>query len=171
MKRGPFVLVILICFATLYAQNQKLSLKETLDWMNTTFPDSSTEFEVSEGVTREFTYIDGQGNNPPSCTVTLVNLYKLEGKHVTRDTIIDLSLIDPNSIHSYADTVLEGEGTLTMVAANDKKIILEKFEEDGKSDDNPYTSERVFISFINPEYAGRFAIAFKNAVSLCGGKN
>ena len=103
--------------------------------------------------------------------MTLVNLYTLEGKHVTRDTIIDLSLIDPNSIHSYADTVLDGEGTLTMVGSNDKKIIVEKFEENGKRDDNPYTSERVFISFINPEYAGRFANAFKNAVSLCAGQN
>jgi hypothetical protein len=29
------------------------SLKETLDWIHTAFPESSTEFEVSEGVTRE----------------------------------------------------------------------------------------------------------------------
>ena len=58
-----------------------------------------------------------------------------------------------------------------MVATNDKKLIIEKTEMKKKDDKPPYMTEREFISFIGPDYAERFAKAFRNAVTLCGGKS
>lgn len=57
---------------------------------------------------------------------------------------------------------------VTLVATNDKKIIIEKIED--KKDDKPYFTEREFINFVGTDYSDRFAKAFKNAVTLCGGK-
>lgn len=169
MKRATFVLIALICSTPLYAQ--KPSLKETLDWMHSAFPDSESSSAFRFGQTRELNYVDGKDGAPPSCTITIVDHWKANGKPVTRNTTVDLSLIDPNSIQSYKDdTVQKDTGVLTFVGTNDKKIIVEKTEVGGKSDNKPLQTEREFISFIGPEYAERFAKAFKNAVNLCGGK-
>jgi hypothetical protein len=124
-----------------------------------------SEFRVAQ--TRELNFVEGKGDADPSCTITIIYHWKIEGKPVVRDTIIDLSLVDPESIKSYTDDLVDKDtGELTIVATNDRKVIVEKTE--GK--DKPYLTEREFISFIGPEYAERFAKAFKNAVTLCGGK-
>jgi hypothetical protein len=51
-----------------------------------------------------------------------------------------------------------------------EKVIVEKTKMEKKDDKPPYLTEREFISFIGPDYAERFAKAFRNAVILCGGK-
>src|SRR5579864_7675534 len=169
MKRATLVFIAVICSTTLSAQ--KPSLKETLDWMHSAFPDSESGSAFRYGQTRELNYVDGKDGASPSCSITIVDHCKAYGKPVTRHTMVDLSLIDPNSIQSYKDdTVQKDTGVLTFVATNDKKVIVEKTEVSGKSDNKPLQTEREFISFIGPEYAERFAKAFKNAVNLCGGK-
>jgi hypothetical protein len=163
--------MLLALSAACYAQNSHPGLKDTLQWMHSAFPDSQSETAVRFGQTRELNFSEGRGDTNPSCTVTIVDHWKSDdGKPVTRDTVIDLSLIDPQSIKWYKDDISEKNvGTLMMVATDDKKIIVEKME--GKEPDkNPYLNARLFLSFIGPEYAERFAKAFKNAVTLCGGK-
>ena len=92
-----------------------------------------------------------------------------DGKPRTKDIVINLSLIDPESIKWYVDDILDNDaGTLLLVATDDKKNIVETME--GEKDDKPYLTDREYISFIGPDYAGRFAKAFVNAVKLCGGK-
>jgi hypothetical protein len=168
MRRfAPFVL-ILACIAVC-AQNNHPTLKETLEWMHSAFPNSRSISESRLGQTREFNFVEGKADAIPSCVVTIVEHWRDDTKPRTRNTIIDLSLIDPESIKWYTDDlVVKGTGELTMVATNDKKIIVEKFE--GENDEKPYLSERIFISFVEPDYAQRFAKAFKNAVTSCGGK-
>lgn len=164
---APAVLVLtatIVC-----AQKSQPSLKETFEWMHNAFPGSQSVSALRVGQTREFTFVQGKAGAPPSCVVTIAEHSRVDGKLSTRDTIIDLSLIDPESIKWYTDdTLFQDTGVLTMVATNDKKIIVEKVE--GETDDKPYLNERVFITFIGPNYAQRFANAFKNAVTLCGGK-
>ena len=175
MRSTALTILILIGSTAVCAQNAttrdgRPSLRETLLWMHTAFPDSQSETAFHSGQTRELSFVEGKAGANPSCTVTIIDHWRVDGKPVARDTIIDLSLIDPESIKWYADDTLEKDmGTLTMVATDDKKIIIEKTED--KADDKPHLSERVFISFIVPDYAQRFARAFKNAVTLCGGKH
>ena len=146
------------------------TLKETFEWMQSAFPDSRTMTAQRASETRELKFVEGRGDDPPSCTVTIIQRWPTQdGKRAMRSTVIDLSLIDPDSIKWYRDdTVEKREGVLTMSTTNDKKVIVEKMEND--KDAKPYFTEREFISFIGPEYAERFAKAFKNAVALCGGK-
>lgn len=152
------------------AQTNSPTLKETLEWMHSAFPDSQSVSESLFSQKRELNYVDGKNGAPPSCTITIVDHWSTDdGKPVTRDIIVDLSLIDPDSIKWYSDdTVVKDTGVVTMVASNDKKVIIEKME--NKQDDKPLLTHRESISFIGPEYARRFAKAFKNAVTLCGGK-
>jgi len=168
-RRSAIVLALLIC-AALHAQSNRPTLKETLEWMHNAFPDSQSVTAVQFKETREFNYVDGKDGASPSCTITIIDRYKTDdGTPVARDTIIDLSLIDPTSIESYKeDIVVKGTGVMTLVATNDKKVIIEKIE--NKKDDKPYFTEREFISFVGTDYSDRFAQAFKNAVNLCGGK-
>jgi hypothetical protein len=171
-RMRPFA-IMLVVFGLLstagYAQNSHPSLKDTLQWMHSAFPESRSAAESRFNQTRELNFIEGKGDASPSCTITIVEHWKADDKPVTRDTVIGLSLIDPESIKWYVDDVLDkSAGELTMVATDDKKIIVEKIE--NKEEDKPYLSERIFISFIVPDYAARFAKAFKNAVTLCGGK-
>ena len=87
----------------------------------------------------------------------------------TRDTVIGLNLIDPDSIQWYVDPVLDGTtGTIEMVTTNDLKVIVEQMEGDEAA--KGYLTQEVFIDFISTEYAQRFAKAFKSAVTICGGK-
>ena len=163
---------ILICFSSVGLSqtqaNPRPSLKETLEWMHNAFPESEGMSAFKLGQTRELEYVDGKNNEPPSCTITLVDHWKVNGKPVKRDTIIDLSLIDPESVQSYREDLVEqGTGVMTFVATNDKKVIIEKTS--GR-EDKPYLTHREFISFIGTDYAERFVKAFKNAVILCGGK-
>jgi hypothetical protein len=164
--------LILLSAAAAYGQDHRPTLKETLEWMHAAFPESqsmSASFRCNQ--TRELNYVDGKGDVPPSCTITIVDHWTTEGKPVTRNTTVDLSLIDPDSVQSYKDDTVEKDtGVLTLVATNDKKAIIEKTEIEKKGDKPPYMTEREFISFISPDYAGRFAKAFRNAVTLCGGK-
>ena len=165
----PAVLVLLLAQRP-GQDSHRPTLKETFEWMHSAFPDSRTMTSFRANETRELNFVEGKGDDPPSCTVTIVERWKTgDGKPVIRDTVIDLSLIDPDSIKWYTDdTVEKGEGELTMTATNDKKVIVEKTENEKAS--KPYFTEREFLSFIEPEYAERFAKAFKNAVTLCGGK-
>jgi hypothetical protein len=166
--RTLVAVLILIGSTAVCAQNSP-SLKETLQWMHSAFPESRSAAESRFNETRELNFVEGKGDASPSCTITIVEHWKADDKPVTRDTIIDLSLIDPESIKWYVDDVLDkNSGELTMVATDDKKVIIEKIE--SKENDKPYLSERIFISFVVPDYAARFAKAFKNAVVLCGGK-
>lgn len=167
---GRFAPIVFILFATaVFAQDKQPTLKETLDWMHSAFPDSRSASEFRLGQTREFNYVDGKDGAPPSCVVTIVDHWKGDGNPKTRDTITDLSLIDPDSIKWYTDDLVDKDtGELTFVATNDKKVIVEKLV--GEKDDKPYQTEREFVSFVGPDYAQRFAKAFKNAVTLCGGK-
>lgn len=163
--------LILLSTAVVYGQDHRPTLKETLDWMHTAFPDSQSMSASGFKQTRELNYVDGKDGAPPSCTITIVDHWTADGKPITRNTIIDLSLIDPDSIQSYKDDTVEKDtGVMTLVATNDKKIIVEKTETEKKDNKPPYLTEREFISFIGPEYAERFAKAFRNAVTLCGGK-
>jgi hypothetical protein len=170
MKRATFVLITAIYVVPLYAQQP--NLKETLDWMHLAFPDTQSETAFRAKQTREFNYVDGKDGAAPSCTITIIDRWKNDdGKPVVRNTTVDLSLIDPGSVKSYQeDLVDKGTGVLTFVATNDKKIMVEKTDIDSKPDDKPLQTNRQFISFIGTEYAKRFAKAFKNAVTLCGGK-
>jgi hypothetical protein len=166
------VVLILLSTAAASAQDHRPTLKETLEWMHDAFPESQTmSSSFRFGQTRELSYVDGKDGAPPSCTITIVDRWTTEGKPVTRSTAVDLSLIDPDSIQSYKDDTVEKDtGVLTLVATNDKKVIIEKTETGKKGDKPPYMTEREFISFVTPDYAGRFAKAFRNAVTLCGGK-
>jgi hypothetical protein len=165
------VALILLSTAAAYGQEHRPTLKETLEWMHTAFPESQSMSALQFKQTRELNYVDGKDGAPPSCTITIVDHWTTEGKPVTRNTTVDLSLIDPDSIQSYKDdTVVKDTGVLTLVATNDKKVIAEKTEMEKRDDKPPYMTEREFISFIGPDYAERFAKAFRNAVTLCGGK-
>jgi hypothetical protein len=169
MRRlAPIIFVLIV--TAVFGQDKKPTLKETLEWMHTAFPDSQSVTAVQFKQTRELNYVDGKDGTSPSCTITIIDHYKTDdGTPVARDTIIDLSLIDPTSIESYKDdTVEKDSGVMTLVATNDKNVIIEKIE--NKKDDKPYLTKREFITFVGPDYAERFAKAFKNAVSLCGGK-
>jgi|HubBroStandDraft_1064217.scaffolds.fasta_scaffold00246_26 hypothetical protein len=163
-------LVLIMFNAMIYGQDQNPTLKETLEWMHNAFPNSQSVTAVQFKQTRELNYTEGKGDEPPSCIITIVDHYKAEdGTPIARDTVIDLSLIDPDSIESYTeDTLVKGTGVVTMVATNDKKIIVEKIE--NKKDDKPYLTEREFIDFVGTNYSDRFAKAFKNAATICGGK-
>jgi len=167
-RLAPVFFVLIVTAVS--AQDKQPTLKETLDWMHSVFPESRSASEFRLGQTREFNYVDGKDGAPPSCVVTIVYHWKGDGNPKTRDTIIDLSLIDPDSIKWYTDDLVDKDtGELTFVATNDKKIIVEKLA--GEKDDKPpYQTEREFVSFIGPDYAQRFAKAFTNAVILCGGK-
>jgi hypothetical protein len=166
--RTLVVVLILIGSTAVCAQNSP-SLKETFEWMHSAFPESRSASESRLNETRELNFVDGKNGASPSCTITIVEHWKADDKPVTKDTTIDLSLIDPDSIKAYVDDVLDkNSGELTMVATDDKKIIIERIE--NRENDKPSLSERIFISFIVPDYAARFAKAFKNAVVLCGGK-
>jgi hypothetical protein len=171
MKGGTFVLMLVVCSTWLHAQTR--SLKQTLDWMHSAFPDTQSETAFRAKQTRELNYVDGRDGAPPSCVITIVDRWKNdEGKLVIRNTVIDLSLIDPGLVQSYKEDIVDkGTGVLTFVATNDKEVIVEKTEIDGKPDNKPYESNKEFISFIGTDYAERFAKAFKNAVVLCGGKS
>jgi hypothetical protein len=137
--------------------------------MHSAFPESPSATDTRFNQTRELNFEDGKNGASPSCTITIVEHWKVDDKSVTKDTTIDLSLIDPESIKAYVDDVLDkNSGELTMVATDDKKTIIAKIE--NKENDKPSLSERIFISFIVPDYAARFAKAFKNAAVLCGGK-
>ena len=167
------ILVTLIGSTAVCAQNTDKdghpNLKETLQWMHTAFPDSESNRAFHLGQTRELNFVEGKGDANPSCTVTIIDHWKAEGKPVTRDIIIDLSLIDPESIKWYVDDISEKDmGTVTLVATDDKKIIAEKME--NKEDDKTFLTEREFFYFITPQYAQRFAKAFLNAVTICGGE-
>ena len=168
MRRlAPAVLALIVTAA--YAQNSQPTLKETLEWMHNAFPGSQSASGFRLGQTREFNFVEGKAGAPPSCIVTIVDHWKGDGKPKTRDTSIDLSLIDPESIKWYTDDLLDKDtGDITLVATNDKKIIVDTME--NEKDDKPYYDERIFLSFIGPGYAQRFAKAFKSAVLLCGGK-
>jgi len=136
--------------------------------MHNAFPDSRSFSEFSLGQTREFNFAVPPNSETPACTVTIVDHWVDGGKRKTRDTIINLSLVDPESIKwNTDDTLHKDTGQLVMVSTDDKKTIVTKME---KEDTKPYLTQRVFISFLGPEYAERFAKAFKNAVILCGGK-
>jgi hypothetical protein len=164
----PAALVLVLSAAG--QDSHRPTLKETFEWMHSAFPDSRTMIALRANETRELNFVEGKGDDPPSCTITIVERWKTpDGKPAIRDTVIDLSLIDPDSIKWYTDDTAEkGQGVLTMTATNDKKVIVEKLENEKNS--KPYFTQREFISFIGPEYAERFAKAFKNAVTLCGGK-
>jgi hypothetical protein len=163
-------LVLIVLSTMIYGQDHNPTLKETLEWMHNAFPNSQSVTAVQFKQTRELIYIEGKGDEPPSCIITIVDHYKADdGTPIARDTVIDLSLIDPDSIESYTeDTLVKGTGVVTMVATNDKKIIVEKIE--NKKDDKPYLTEREFIDFVGTNYSDRFAKAFKNAATICGGK-
>ena len=172
MGRFAIILLVLTRLGPTYAQNvaakDGASLKDTLQWMHNAFPDSRSATEFRLGQTRELNF-SSKGDASPACTVTIIDRWKAGGKPAVRETIIDLSLIDPESIKWYVDDTLDkGTGTLVMVSNDDKKNIIEKTE--GKEQGKLYLSERVFISFVGPDYAERFAKAFKHAVTLCGGK-
>ena len=168
MKRATFVLIAVICSTPLHAQ--KPSLKETLDWMHSAFPDTESMTAFRAKQTRELNYVDGKDGAPPSCTITMIDRWRTdEGKSVVRYTTIDLSLIDPGSVKSYQeDLVDKGTGVLTFVTSNDKKVIVEKTEVDGKPDNKPLETNRQFVSFIGTEYSERFAKAFTNATVASG---
>lgn len=169
MRRFALFIFFLLFVAAASAQKGQPTLKETLEWMHNAFPDSQSVSEVRLGQTREFNFVDGKQGAPPSCVVTIVEHWSSNGKPKTRDTIVDLSLIDPESIvWGTDDTLIEGTGELTIIATNDKKVIVEKLE--GEKGDKPYLTERLFISFVGSDYAQRFAKAFKNAAVQCGGK-
>lgn len=169
MPSQSTLLLVLLLSTAASQDSHRPTLKETFEWMHSAFPDSRTITALRANETRELNFVEGRGDGPPSCTITIVQRWAVDGKPAIRDTVIDLSLIDPDSIKWYtSDTAEKGEGVLTMTATNDKKVIVEKME--NEKDSKPYFTEREFIYFIGPEYAGRFAKAFKNAVTLCGGK-
>jgi hypothetical protein len=170
MMRTTFMLIAVTCAIPVHAQSP--SLKETFDWMRSAFPDSESMTAFRAKQTREFNYVDGKGGAPPSCTITIIDRWKTDdGKSVARSTSVDLSLIDPGSVKSYQEDVVDkGTGVLTFVATNDKKVIVEKTEVGGKPDTKPLETNRLFVSFVGTDYSERFANALKNAVNICGGK-
>jgi hypothetical protein len=156
------LLVTVLSFIPCVAQTKDPSLKDTLEWMHNAFPESSSLTATMAGQTREL--------NSSNCTVTITDRWKDKAtkKLIRRDTVIDLSLIDPDSIKAYVENMIPGDkdiGDLMLVTTDDKKNIVEKTG--GKS----YYQEREFITFIGIDYAERFAKAFKHAVMLCGGKS
>ena len=159
--RAISLLVTVLSVISCGAQTKDPSLKDTLEWMHSAFPDSQSLTATMAGQTREL--------NSSDCTVTITDRWKDKEtkKMAKRDTVIDLSLIDPDSIKAYVDNVIPGDkdqGDVVLVTTDDKKNIVEK------STGKPYYTEREFISFIGIEYAERFAKALKHAVALCGGK-
>lgn len=148
---GRFAPILFVLIATaMSAQDKQPTLKETLEWMHNAFPESRSASEFRLGHTREFIYVDGKNGVLPSCIVTIVDHWKGDGNPKTRDTVIDLSLIDPDSIKWYTDDLVDKEtGELTFVATNEKKIIVEKLVGE-RNDKPPYQTEREFVSFIGP---------------------
>jgi hypothetical protein len=142
------------------------SLKETLRWMQDLFPVSQTLTDRRAGEKRELTFSE--------CTVTIrENWVTHDDPSVRRETIVDLSLIDPQSIQSYAGD-LDSEkkiGIVMMTATNGKKVITAAAENTltkariGK----PFSSQHLWLYFVRPDYAERFAKAFRHAVEHCGG--
>jgi hypothetical protein len=140
--------------------------------MHNAFPNSESMTAFQFGQTREFVFSQDQRQKDaqPSCIVTIIEHWSEARRPLTRDTIIDLSLIDPESIKWSTDDVLDkNAGVLMMVATNDKATIVTKMEGDEKV--KPSLSHDLFLDFLNVEYAQRFAKAFSNAVNLCGGKH
>jgi len=142
------------------------SLNDTLQSMQNTFPESQTLAAQRAGDKRELTFSE--------CTATIRQDWATDGPSVRRETLIDLSLIDPRSIQSYAgDLGSEKRIAIVMLTAtNDKKVITSTAENTvtkapiGK----PFSSEHLWLYFIAPDRAERFAKAFRHAVELCGGK-
>ena len=142
------------------------SLNDTLLWMQATFPMSQTLAAQRAGDKRELTF--------SGCTATIRQHWATDGPSVRRETIIDLSLIDPRSIQSYAGDLGSEKkiGILMLTATNDKKVITATAENTvtkapiGK----PFSSEHLWLYFIAPDLAERFAKAFRHAVELCSGR-
>ena len=142
------------------------SLNHTRQWMRETFPESQTLTAQRAGDKRELTF--------SGCTATIRQDWTTDSASVRRETIIDLSLIDPRSIQSYAGDLGSEKkiGILMLTATNDKKVITATAENTvtkapiGK----PFSSEHLWLYFIAPDLAERFAKAFRHAVELCSGK-
>jgi hypothetical protein len=142
------------------------SLKDTLQWMQDVFPESQTSTAERAGEKRELTSSE--------CTITIHQDWTVKKEPVRRETIVDLSLIDPQSVHSYVDNFVSGEkiGLVMLTATNDKKVITETTQNRGTKTriGKPLSSQHLWLYFIGPDYAERFAKAFARAVELCGGK-
>ena len=141
------------------------SLKETVQWLQDLFPASQTRTAQRAGEKRELTFSE--------CAVTIREDWVTHDGPVRRETIVDLSLIDPQSIQSYAGDLGSEKriGIVMMTATNDKKVIAATAENTltkariGK----PFSSQHLWLYFVGPDYAERFAKAFRRAVEHCGG--
>ena len=147
-------------------EQSRPSLNDTLQWMQNTFPESQTLTAERAGDKRELSF--------SGCTATIRQDWATEGPSVRRDTIVDLSLIDPQSIQSYVGDLGSEKriGIVIMTAANDKKVITATAENTvtkariGK----PFSSEHLWLYFIAPDRAERFPKAFRHTVELCSGR-
>lgn len=142
------------------------NLNDTLRSLQSTFPKSQTLTAQRAGDKRELTFSD--------CAATIRQEWAIQGPSVRRETTFDLSLIDPQSIQSYAGDLgsEKGIGIVTMTASNEKKVITATAENAltkariGK----PFSSEHLWLYFVGPDLAERFAKGFRQAVELCSGK-
>lgn len=142
------------------------SLNDTLQSLRNTFPESQTLTAQRAGDKRELTFSD--------CAATIRQEWATHGPSVRRETIFDLSLIDPQSIQSYAGDLGSEKriGIVTMTASNEKKVITAT-EENALTKariGKPFSSEHLWLYFLGPDPAERFAKGFRHAVELCSGK-
>ena len=162
------IIFIVLAGTTTHAQVQtNPSLNETLQWMQDTFPDTQTVIAYKAGEKRDLT-VSG-------CTVTIHEDWTAkDGVMLRRENIIDLSLIDPQSVRAYQDDILPGKfGTIMLTATNGKKVISETTQNRAERTPvgKPWLTQDLFIDFIGLDRAERFAQAFRHAVILCGGKS
>jgi hypothetical protein len=178
MRFKSTVVLIVIASATVYAQQARIGLKETLLWMHNFVADNSSQYTGQDSVDNhtcklgspncqqrhDVSTFDSQG-----CSTTITWSATLNSKNNGTYTYrMSLKDLDPKS----ASWVKEGsfQNAVEVDTTNHVAAVMETFTPPNGRTEEIGAQSLVDLVFDSGDHAKRFIEAFKHAIELCGGK-
>jgi len=143
----------------------KLSVKDTLRWMQNSLPDKRTRL-MPEGGTFSAELTDFSG-----CSVHFTVRFEEKGEEVRDEYSFNLKDIDPATVVFRRDSEGKPETEMFGASTTDKRKMLSiKWLSTKAPTEGHENLSEIILMFGYPGYGDQFAEAFRHAVNLCGGK-